>query len=158
MKSSSAAQIIEGGLIYMDVAKMSLFSHCWCDRILHRWHSLWLQTGIHYRGHQRGHPNNATSQDKDKDPLHSFSPTTNLVWFGTFGRNLKMHDCDAFFESCLIASELNTDTLDQNHTFPKPHMPDNPHRKLWSDSQHMRRETSRKHVGIQEVSSGFRIV
>jgi len=79
MKSSSAAQIIEG-VSYMDVAKMSLFSHCWCDRILHRWHSLWLQTGIHYRGHQRGHPNNATSQDKDKDPLHSFPPQP--IWFG----------------------------------------------------------------------------
>jgi len=101
-----------------------------------------------------------TSQDKDKRPPHSFSPTTNLVWFGTCGQNLKMHDCDAFFESCLIASELNTDTLDHNHTFPNPHMSDNPHRKFsfWSDSQHMRRETSRKHVGIQEVSSGFRIV
>jgi len=46
-----------------------------------------------------------------------------LVWHhNTDAKISKCTTATPFFESCLIAIELNTDTLDHNHTFPNPHI------------------------------------
>ena len=116
--------------------------------ILHRCHSLWLP-GIA----QRGHPD-ATSQYKG--PPHSFPPQP--IWFG-LAPAAEISKCTTVTLSLKVAllrvswtqTHLIVITLFQIPTCLKILTES-------SDSQHMRRETSRKHVGIQEVSSGFRIV
>ena len=158
MESSSAAQIIEGVISYdsygrrKDVTLLTLMWHGFCIGVTACDFQVLLKEDTPMR------PVNT------KDPLTVFPHNQfGLVW------HLwpKSQNARLWLLSLKVAllRVSYTDTLDHHHTFPTTHAW-NHHRKFWKQtlsvsdqiSQHMGRETSRKHVGIPEVSSGFRIV